>query len=420
MEREVQSRRRVVVTGVGAITAVGLDAETTWQNLLRGVSGVGPITFFDPTGYPTTIAAEVKDYQPPEWLDPKEARRLSRFILFALSAAHEALTRARFCITEENAERVGVLIGSGIGSFTTVEEGCRTVFTRGGARLTPFFLPMMLPNMASGQVSRLLGIRGYSSTIVTACASGAQAIGEAAEVIRRGAADVMLAGGSEASVCEMGLASFCAIRALSTRNDEPTRASRPFDRERDGLVPAEGCAILVLEELEHARRRGAPILAELVGYGVSSDAYHVVAPDPEGRGAAAAMRAALADAGLTPADIDYINAHATSTVAGDYVETLAIKRVFGERAYAIPISATKSMIGHSMGAAGAIEAVVAVLTIRDGIIHPTINYEYPDPKCDLDYVPNVARRVPVRTVLSNSFAFGGHNATLIFRRYAED
>jgi 3-oxoacyl-[acyl-carrier-protein] synthase II len=410
-------RRRVVVTGMGALTAVGLGVEETWTNLLAGRSGVGRITQFDPTGYPSTIAAEVKHFEPPAFIDAKEVRRMSRFELFALEATRQALDSARLAITPENCQDVGVIIGTGIGSLTTSEQECRVMIQRGGMRMNPFFLPMMLANMATAQVSRLFGVRGYSSTIITACASGGQAIGEAVEVIRRGAAEVMIAGGSEASVCELGLASFCVLRALSCRNDEPERASRPFDRDRDGMVAGEGVAILILESLESALRRGAPIYAEVLGYGVSSDAYHVVAPRPDGAGAAQAMSRALADAGLTPEDIDYINAHGTGTVLGDIAETRAIKRVFGERAYRIPISSTKSMIGHAMGAAGAIEAVVTILTIRDGMIHPTINYETPDPECDLDYVPNRARRARVDVAMSNSFAFGGHNAVLIFGRY---
>src|SRR5579884_1470246 len=412
--------RRVVVTGFGALTAVGLDVEETWRNLLDGQSGVTRITQFDPTGYPSTIAAEVKGFDTPSFLDPKEARRMSRFELFALAAAHQALASAGLTIDEDNADDVGVIVGTGIGSLTTSEQECKVMLQRGGMRMNPFFLPMMLANMATAQVTRIFGIRGYSSTVITACASGGQAIGEAAEVIRRGAADIMIAGGSEASVCELGLASFCVLRALSTRNDDPAGASRPFDRDRDGMVPAEGAALLVLESLESARRRGARIYAEVLGYGVSSDAYHVVAPRPDGGGAARAMERALSDAGIAPTDVDYINAHATATVLGDVAETRAIKQVFGDHAYRMPISATKSMIGHAMGAAGAIGALVTVLSIRDGIVHPTINYRTPDPECDLDYVPNEARAVPVKIAMSNSFAFGGHNAVLVFGRFDPD
>lgn len=407
-------RRRVVVTGFGALTAVGLDAEESWANLRNGRSGVGRITQFDPTGYPSTIAAEVKGFSPPAFLDPKEARRMSRFELFALAATEQALASAGVAITEENENDVGVIVGTGIGSLTTTEQECMVMAQRGGMRMNPFFLPMMLANMATAQVTRHFGARGYSSTVITACASGGQAIGEATEVIRRGAAEIMIAGGSEASVCELGLASFCVLRALSGRNDDPPAASRPFDGGRDGMVPAEGAALLVLESLDSARRRGVRIYAEVLGYGVSSDAYHVVAPRPDGTGAARAMTRALDDAGLAPSDVDYVNAHGTGTVLGDASETKAIKQVFGERAYQVPISSTKSMIGHAMGAAGAIEALVSVLSIRDGIVHPTINYLTPDPECDLDYVPNRARAVPIEVAMSNSFAFGGHNAVLVF------
>jgi 3-oxoacyl-[acyl-carrier-protein] synthase II len=414
---EEPKARRVVVTGYGAVTPVGNDAESSWQALLAGKSGVARIQAFDPSAYPSQLAGEVKEYEPPTWLDPKEARRLSRFILFALSTTSEALERANLMIGEANAERVGVLVGTGIGSLQTTQEGCWTVRERGGSRLSPFFLPQMLPNMAAGQVSKVFGAKAYSSTIITACASGAQAIGEAAEAIRRGAADVMLACGTEASVCEMGLASFCAIRALSQRNDEPERASRPFDGERDGLVPAEGAGTLVLEELDHALARGAPIYAELVGYGCSSDAYHMVAPDPGGRGAALSIRHALETSHLAPEDIGYVNAHATSTPAGDLAETKALKIALGEHAQRVPISSTKSMIGHSMGASGAIEAVAAILTMRDNRIHPTVNHDTPDPECDLDYVPNKAREARVDAVLSNSFGFGGQNVSLVLKRF---
>jgi 3-oxoacyl-[acyl-carrier-protein] synthase II len=411
-------RRRVVVTGVGAVTPIGLSAPETWRNMAAGVSGVGPITQFDATQYPTRIAGEVKGFKPPACVDAKEVRRMSRFELFALAATEEALASARFSVTPENTEDVGVLIGTGIGSLTTTEREVGVLLEKGGMKINPFFLPMMLANMASAQVSRIFDIQGYSSAIITACASSGQAIGEAAEVIRRGAAEVMIAGGAEASICSTGLASFAVLRALSQRNDDPERASRPFDLNRDGLVPAEASVLFVLEELEHARERDVPILAELAGYGVSSDAFHVVAPHPEGRGAAQAMRRALRDAGSSPEEVDYISAHATATQLGDVAETKAVKEVFGERASRLPISASKSLIGHSMGAAGAVGAFGAVMAVREGVIHPTINYETPDPECDLDYVPNVARNAPVGLALANSFAFGGHNAVLAFRRFA--
>jgi len=416
---DAPKRRRVVVTGFGAITPVGLDAESTWASLLAGKSGVGRIQAFDPSAYPSQLAGEVLDYELPDWVDAKEGRRLSRFVQFAVSATHEAIERAGLSIDESNAERVGVLVGTGIGSLGTTEEGCRTIREKGGTRLTPFFLPQMLPNMAAGQVSKLFGAKAYSSTIITACAAGAQAIGEASEAIRRGAADVMLAVGTEASICETGLAAFCAIRALSQRNDDPQGASRPFDGERDGLVPAEGAAALVLEELEHARARRASIWAELAGYGCSSDAYHMVAPDPDGRGAALAIRHALRSSCVAPEAVSYVNAHATSTPAGDAAETRALKIALGDHAYNVPISSTKSMLGHSMGASGAIEAVVSILSIRDKRVHPTINQSKPDPECDLDYVPNVARDHQVDVVLSDSFGFGGQNVVLLLKRFTD-
>jgi 3-oxoacyl-[acyl-carrier-protein] synthase II len=410
-------RRRVVVTGFGGLTGIGRTAEESWRNLLAGRSGVARITQFDPSSYPSTLASEVKSFQVPTFVDSKEARRMSRFELFAIAAAGEALDHARLQLDESNADDVGVIIGTGIGSLTTTEGETRTMIARGGMRMNPFFLPMMLANMATAQVTRIFGAQGYSSTVVTACASGAQAIGEATDVIRRGAAEIMIAGGSEASVCELGLSSFCVLRALSQRNDDPEGASRPFDADRDGMVPAEGAAVLVLESLESAQNRGAAIYAEILGYGASSDAYHVVAPRPDGVGAAKAMVRAMRDAAIGPKDIDYINAHATSTVLGDAAETKAIKQVLGEHAYRIPVSATKSMIGHAMGAAGAIEAMVSIMTIRDGLIHPTINLHKRDPECDLDYVPNESRAAGVDVVLSNSFAFGGHNAVLILGRF---
>ena len=414
-----RGRRRVVVTGMGIISPLGLCVKDFWESLKAGVSGADRISVFDPSDYPTQIAHEVKGFDPTKYVDPKEARRMSRVIHFAIAATREALDQARFEIDRNNGFDVGAILGTGIGSFSTVERECRVLFERGGMRINPFFLPMMLPNMVSGQVARLFGAKGYSSAISTACASGAHAIGEATEVIRRGAAEVMIAGGSEASVCEFALAAFCVMRALSTRNHEPKRASRPFDLERDGFVPSEGCGVLVLESLEHAVARGANVLAEVIGYASTCDAYHVVAPDPTGEGAARAMALALRDAGIEPTDVDYINAHGTSTPLNDKIETLAIKRVFGDYAYKVPISATKSMIGHLIGAAGPVEAIACIQTINESIIHPTINYETPDPECDLDYVPNVAREARVDVALSNSFGFGGHNACLVFRRFAD-
>ena len=411
------SRQRVVITGMGAITPIGLTVDEYWSALIQGKSGIGPITFFDSEGYPTTIAAEVKGFEPKAYMDTKEARRMARFSQFAVAAATMALQDARIDLAVEDPEQIGVVLGNGNGGLPNIEEEMRTLLNRGGSRVNPFFMPMQLPNMAAAQISIRYGLKGYISTVITACAAGTQAIGEATEVIRRGKADVMVAGGTEATLSEIGLAAFCALRALSTRNHEPARASRPFDKDRDGFVAAEGAGILVLESLDHALARGATILAEITGYGVSADAYHVVAPDAEGSGAARCMKLVLADAHISPAQVDYINAHGTSTPLNDMTETLAIKRVFGEAAYSIPISSTKSMIGHLLGAAGGVEAVACVKTLLDGIIHPTINYETPDPQCDLDYVPNIACRVPVRTVLSNSFGFGGQNACLVFQAY---
>ncbi|MDO8751476.1 MAG: beta-ketoacyl-ACP synthase II [Dehalococcoidia bacterium] len=411
-------RRRVVVTGLGAVTPLGLSADEFWRKLVAGCSGIGPMTLCDPTGYPCRIAGEVRGFDPERFIPAKESRRMARFTQLAVAAAHMALDDSRLSLEHERRERVGVLLGNGNGGFPTIEEAVRTLVEKGGMRISPFFFPMIIPNMAAGTVSRMFGTKGYSATIATACAASTQAIGEAAEVIRRGSADVMLAGGTEAGISQLGLAGFSVMRALSSRNEEPEKASRPFDAQRDGFVPAEGAAILILESLEHATERGASILAEVAGYGVSSDAYHPVQPDEDGAGAAQAILWALEDAGVTPAEVDYINAHGTSTQLNDVSETRAIKRAFGKLAYGVPISSTKSMIGHALGGAGGLEAVACIKTIQEGVIHPTINYEFPDPECDLDYVPNQARIRKVNTVLSNSFGFGGQNACLVFRRFA--
>ena len=414
-----RQRRRVVVTGMGAVTPLGLSADEFWKNLVAGRSGIGPMTLCDPTGYPCRVAGEVTGFDPVQFIPVKEARRMARFTQLVVAAANMALDDAGLNLEREDRERVGVLLGNGNGGFPNIEEGVRTLVERGGMRLNPFFFPMILPNMAAATVSRLLGTWGYTSTVTTSCAASTQSIGEAAEVIRRGSADVMLAGGTEAGISQLGLAGFSVMRALSSRNEEPEKASRPFDAQRDGFVPGEGAAVLVLEGLEHAIDRGATILAELIGFGVSSDAYHLVQPDEDGAGAARAIRWALEDAGTSPADVDYINAHGTSTPLNDISETRAIKRAFGDLAYQVPISSTKSMIGHALGGAGGLEALVCVKTIVDGIIHPTINYEFPDPDCDLDYVSNQARKMDVEVVLSNSFGFGGQNACLVFRRFSE-
>ena len=409
--------RRVVVTGLGVVSSLGLGAETYWRALKEGKTNIDKITHFDPSPYSSQLAGEVRDFKPSDWMDAKEARRMARFSQFAVAAARMALEDAHLAIDKSNGYRVGVLMGTGIGSMGVLTDEHEVLLQKGPERVSPFFIPTMLPNMAAAQVSRIVGAKGYNSTTVTACAAGTQAIGEGLIAIRRGATDVMLVGGSDASICELGLAGFCACRTLSTRNDDPKRASRPFDAQRDGFVPGEGAAVLIIEALEHALARGASIYAELLGFGATADAYHMVAPDPDGNGAVRAMLAALEDAGVEPEDVDYINAHGTSTPLNDVTETKAIKQVFGEDAYRIPISSTKSMIGHLLGASGAIESVATILTIKDGYIHPTINLEVPDPECDLDYVPNVGRRAEVRIALKNSFGFGGQNACLVFGKY---
>lgn len=413
------NRRRVVVTGMGAVTPLGLSVDDFWSNLVAGKSGIGPMTLCDSTPFPCQVAGEVKGFDPERCINPKEARHMARFSQLAVVAAAMVMEDAKLTVSHEESYRAGVLLGNGNGGYPTIEDGCRTLVEKGGMRLSPFYFPMTLPNMAAGNVSRILGLRGYNSTVTTACAASNQAIGEALEAIRRGAADVMLTGGTEAGISQLGLAGFSVMRALTTQNDPPHAASRPFDAKRDGFVPAEGAAILVLESLEHAQKRGARMLCEVAGFGCTADAYHQVQPEESGEGALQAMKLALQDASVSLDEVDYINAHATSTPIGDAVETKAIKRLFGERAYKIPVSATKSMIGHALGAAGALAAVACVRTITDGIIHPTINYQHPDPECDLDYVPNVARKKDVRVVLSNTFGFGGQNACVVFKRYEE-
>ncbi len=412
------NRLKVVVTGMGAITPLGLNVQDTWQALIEGRSGIGRITQFDASAYPTQIAGEVKGFDPGEYMDVRDARRMARFSQFAVAGAKMALEDAGLTVDESTAEDVGVVIGTAIGGALVESEMAHLILlNKGVRRVPPLFVPSMIPNAAAHHVACAFGIRGYSSTVVGACASGNQAIGEGARAIRDGSAQVVIAGGTESAMCELALAGICAMRALSTRNDEPERASRPFDAERDGFVVSDGCGVLVLESLDHAMARGARVYAEVLGYGVSSDAYHVAAPHPEGRGSALAMRRAIADAGLKPEDIRYINAHATATPIGDPAEVVAIKSVFGSRAYEIPVNATKSMIGHLLGAAGAVEAIATIMTIQEGILHPTINYEHPDPECDLDCVPNEARRTQVDIALSNSFGFGGQNACLVFRSW---
>jgi 3-oxoacyl-[acyl-carrier-protein] synthase II len=406
---------RVVVTGMGALTPLGLNVKDTWQALVEGRSGIGRITQFDASAYPAQIAGEVRGFEPEEYMSPKEAKKIARFSQLAVGAATMALADAQLSVDETNAEDVGVVMATAIGGGLIDTERVHLILLKKGVRrVPPVFVPSILPNAAAHHVASAFGITGYTSTVVTACAAGTQAIGEGARAIRDGSAQVVLAGGTESTVCGLALAGICAMRALSTRNDEPQRASSPFDAERDGFVASEGCGILILERLDQALARGARIYAEVLGYGVSSDAYHVSAPDPEGTGSGLAMRRAIADAGLTPEDIEYINAHATATPIGDPAEVVAIKRVFGPRAYEIPVNATKSMIGHLLGAAGAVEAIATIMTMQDGILHPTINYETPDPACDLDCVPNEARKAHVNIALSNSFGFGGQNACLVF------
>jgi 3-oxoacyl-[acyl-carrier-protein] synthase II len=407
------AQRGVVVTGVGAICAVGNSVPEVWRNIVAGCSGVAGITRFDPEGFETRFAAEVKGFDAAEAVGRKESRRMDRYTQFAVAAALEALAAADFAVTAENATRVGVLIGTGMGGMETFEQGTETVLGRGPKRLTPFFVPMMLANMASGTVSIAIGAKGPNFAPVSACAASAHAIGEATRMIRGGLADVMIAGGGEAPVTRMGVAGFNAMDALSTRNDDPPRASRPFDADRDGFVLGEGGAVLVLEAREHAEARGATVLGEVAGYATTDDANHMVQPAPGGEGAARAMQLALADAGLTPAHIDYVNAHGTSTQLNEKLETQALQRVFGDRTKQVPVSSTKSMSGHLLGAAGALEAVICLQALATGIAPPTINQERPDPTCDLDTVPNQAREVPMRTVMSNSMGFGGHNVSLI-------
>jgi 3-oxoacyl-[acyl-carrier-protein] synthase II len=414
------SKRRVVVTGLGCVSPVGLSAEESWQAVLAGRSGVAPLTLFDTTGYDVHFGAEVKGFDPLRYADRKEARRMDRFTQFAVAAAQEAMTNSRLEPDAETRDRIGVIIGSGIGGIATLEQEMKVAVEKGPGRISPFFIPMMICDMASGQVSIRHGLGGPNTCVVTACATGTHSIGDACALIRRGEADAMLAGGAEAAITPMGVGGFAACKALSTRNDAPDKASRPFDAERDGFVIGEGGAVLVLEELEFARSRGAQILAEVIGYGLSADAYHITQPAPEGRGAVRSMGGALANAGISPGDVGYVNAHGTSTGPNDRNETAALKVIFGEQAYRIPVSSTKSMTGHLLGAAGAIEAMFCVQALRDGILPPTINYEFPDPECDLDYVPNQARRRQAEVVLSNSFGFGGHNASLLFRRYTEN
>ena len=419
MQIQAQAKRtRVVVTGMGAITPLGRTPDEFWRNLLAGKSGIGPVTLFDTSKYKTRIAGEVKDFDVTKYnVEAKDARRMGRATLFALAAAKDALTDAGFLEGLKENERAGVLLGTALGGFVEAIEAHNGFLQKGPDRMSPFLAAVILPNMPSFYVANYYRARGYNSTVVTECAAGTHATGAAAEIIRRGDADIMLTGGADAVISEIVFGAFGVMRAMTTRNDEPTRASRPFDKDRDGFVIGEGSAILVLEKLEHALARGARIYAEVLGYATNSDAYHFAAPDPQAIGATNVIRDAMRNAGVTADQVDYINAHGTSTPLNDAGETLAIKNVFGDRAYKIPISSTKSMIGHSMGAAGAFEAVACVMTLRDQKIHPTINYDTPDPACDLDYVPNTARAANVDIALSNSFGLGGQNACLVLSKY---
>ncbi len=408
---------RVVITGMGVLSPLGLDVASTWEGLVAGRSGVDYITQFDPEGFDTSFAAEVKGFEPTDFMGRKEARRMDRFSQLAVAASQLAVDDAVFEIDENNRDNVGVLVGSGIGGLVTVSDQVRVLVERGPAKVSPFLVPMMIADMASAQVSIRLGARGPNFCPTSACSSGSDAIGTAYEIVKRGDADAMLAGGSESIITPIGIAGFNANRALSTRNEAPTLASRPFDIERDGFVIGEGAAVLVMEQLESAERRGARILAEITGYGASSDGIHITQPAEDGEGAARAMVMALRKAKLAPTEIDYISAHGTSTALNDKVETMAIKTVFGDYAYKVPISSVKSMLGHLLGAAGAMEAMVCVQAIQTGVIPPTINLNNPDPECDLDYVPNRARKVKVSATLSNSFGFGGHNSVLVIREF---
>lgn len=411
------SERRVVITGIGLVSPLGNELDVFWQNLLAGKSGIGPVTRFDTTNFDCRIGGEIKDFDPAQFMPAKETRRTDRFVHFACAAARKAVADSKIELDKQDLNRVGVLIGSGIGGMETIEDQVGTMLKKGPQRVSPFMIPMLIVNMASGYVSMLLGAKGPNLAVVSACATATHSLGEAARAIVHNDADVMIAGGSEAAITQMGYAGFCAMRAMSTRNDEPERASRPFDAQRDGFVMGEGAGVCILESLDHARKRGAQIYCEIAGYGITGDAYHMSAPAPEGEGAARSMAMALRHSKLNPDQISYINAHGTSTPVGDKCETQAIKTVFGDHAKKLAVSSTKSMTGHLLGAAGAVETAVCALAIQNNIVPPTINYENPDPECDLDYVPNKAREMNVFACVNNSLGFGGHNATLIVKRH---
>jgi 3-oxoacyl-[acyl-carrier-protein] synthase II len=409
--------RRVVITGIGLVSSLGIGTSATWTALLAGTSGVARITKFDPTGFAAQIAAEIHGFDPLQFIEKKDVKKMDVFIQYAIAAAQFAMDDSQLPITSETGPRTGVFIASGIGGFTTIEREHRALLEGGPRKISPFFIPSAIINLAAGQVSIRFGAKGPNSATCTACSASAHAIGDAFEIIRRDDADAMIAGGSEAAITPMGVGGFAALRALSTRNEEPSRASRPFDKDRDGFIIGEGAGILILEELNQAQRRGAPIYAELVGYGMSADAYHITAPSEDGEGGIRVMGLAIKKAGIRPEDVDYINAHGTSTPHNDRLETLAIKTCFGGHARTVAISSTKSMTGHLLGAAGGLEAGITALAVHHQVVPPTINLDHPDPECDLDYVPHVSRRIPVRYALSNSFGFGGTNAALLFKKY---
>lgn len=413
------NENRVVITGMGAITCLGNSVDEFWTGLKNGKSGIREISLVRPGGFPCRVSGEVRDFDTAEYMDRKESRRMARFSQFAVAAAHQAVKDSGLDLENEDLDRIGVLIGSGSGGLPETDQQAEIRVTRGVNRMSPYYIPMMLVNMAAANISHTFNLTGYTNTCVTACAASTQAIGEASEIIRRGGADVIVTGGTEAGICEIGMGGFSTMRALTTWTGDPVKASRPFDSGRDGFAPSEGSGILIMESLQHATARGAQIYAEIGGWGVSADAYHLVQPHPEGVGAAKAMQRALDSAGVSLDEIDYINAHGTSTPINDKSETIAIKRVFGEKAYNIPINSTKSMVGHSLGASGALEAIVCINSINDRIMHPTINQEEADPDCDLDYVPNVAREADLDVVMSNSFGFGGQNAALVIKRFAD-
>lgn len=402
---------------MGVVSPIGIGKAAFWESLISGKSGIVPITRFDATELPTRVAGEIRDFDPLNYLEKREARRMDRYTHYAIAGTHLALEDAGINTEELDRERIGVIIGSGVGGIETVEEQAKVLFTKGPGRISPLFVPMMIANMAGAQVAIHYGFKGPNLTTVTACASSTNSAGEAFKLIENGEADIIVTGGTEAPIISLAMAGFCAMKAMSTRNDEPAKASRPFDKERDGFVMGEGAGILIFESLEHAKARGAEIYAEVAGYGVTCDAYHITATDPEGSGPSRAMAKAITDAGLTPQDVDYINAHGTSTPIGDISETLAIKKIFGDYAGKLAVSSTKSMTGHLLGAAGGIEAIACTLAIQNGTIPPTINYEYPDPECDLNYVPNKAIKREVNVAMSNSFGFGGHNATIVLKKF---